>query len=197
MRARTTRTGWRQKQPSAMPTSGRILVVHGSRHGATAGLAEMMGMSLRSRGFAVVVSPADEIDELTGARAVVLGGALYAGRWVPSARQFARRHRHALRGLPVWLFSSGPLDGSAEEHAIPPTRQVQRVAASLGARGHETFGGALDAATTGWVSGRMAQSMAGDFRDEAHVDRWAAAVAAELRELAATDPTTGMESARP
>jgi hypothetical protein len=40
----------------------------------------------------------------------------------------------ALRTRPVWLFSSGPLSGSAEE-AIPPVPQVQELLERIGARG--------------------------------------------------------------
>jgi hypothetical protein len=46
----------------------------------------------------------------------------------------------ALRKRPVWLFSSGPLNGSAIE-AIPPVPQVQELLRRIGARGHERIRG--------------------------------------------------------
>ena len=45
--------------------------------------------------------------------------------------------------MPVWLFSSGPLDDSAAEGDIPAVPQVQQVAKEIRARGHRTFGGRL------------------------------------------------------
>nr|WP_245234741.1 flavodoxin domain-containing protein [Streptomyces flavochromogenes] len=58
--------------------------------------------------------------DLSGYDGVVLGGALYAGHWTGKARRCARRNAEELRQRPVWLFSSGPVDSSAEQHDIPP-----------------------------------------------------------------------------
>ena len=80
---------------------------------------------------------------LEGIDTVAGAGALYANRWHRDARRFVRRNTAALRELPVWLVSSGPLSDSAEHQEIPPTRQVAKLAKRVGARGHVTFGGRL------------------------------------------------------
>jgi hypothetical protein len=41
--------------------------------------------------------------------AAIVGGALYANRWNRDARRFISRHDSALRRMPSWCFSSGPL----------------------------------------------------------------------------------------
>lgn len=107
----------------------RILVVYGSKRGGTAGLADMIGDALRSAECDAIVRPARETRGLTGVDAVIVAGALYANRWHRDARRFVRRNAAALRGLPVWLVSSGPLDDSAERSDIPPTSQVRKLAA--------------------------------------------------------------------
>jgi menaquinone-dependent protoporphyrinogen oxidase len=82
----------------------------------------------------------------------------------------------------VWLFSSGPLDGSAPEE-IPTVPQVQALSDRVGARGHVTFGGRLPADAKGFPASAMAKTHAGDWRDPARIRAWAAEVAAELVSL--------------
>src|SRR6266536_3613757 len=112
-------------------TASRVLVAYGSKGGGTAGIAETLGAALREDGLSVDVRPAAEVRDVSGYDAVVLGGAVYAARWHPEARKFARRHGRALRGRPVWLFSSGPLDRSAEAGEIAPVRSAAQAAEQL------------------------------------------------------------------
>ena len=159
----------------------RVLVTCGSRLGGTAGLAEEIGGTLRRIGFEADVVPAAEVRSLDGYDAVVVGGALYAGRWHRDARRFVRSFGRELRALPVWLFSSGPLDDSAHERAIPPVPRVARLAARIGARGHTTFGGRLEPGARGVVAGAMAKKLSGDWRRWDEVRTWAIVVGESLR----------------
>lgn len=88
----------------------RVLVAYGSRRGSTAEIARWIGDVLHGLGLEAEVAEAATVRDVTAYDAVVLGGALYAGRWHKDARRFARRHATALSGRPVWLFSSGRLD---------------------------------------------------------------------------------------
>jgi menaquinone-dependent protoporphyrinogen oxidase len=153
--------------------SRRVLIAYGSAHGSTAEIAEWIGETLRGNNFIAEVHPAADVHFLEGYDAVVLGGALYATRWHRDARRFVRRHRHALRSRPVWLFSSGPLDDSADRDDIPPTRGVARIARRIRARGHMTFGGSI-ANNDGFMARSMAKKMERtDFRNVALVKAWA------------------------
>ncbi|MGX9791135.1 flavodoxin domain-containing protein [Mycobacterium sp. MMS18-G62] len=158
----------------------RVLIAFGSKRGGTAGLADMIGDALRELGCEAVVSPADGIYDLREFDAAIVVSALYANRWHRDARRFVRRNTAALRELPVWLVSSGPLDDSAEQNDIPPTKQVAKLAHRIGARGHVTFGGHLSAHATGFPASAMAKTHAGDWRDSAHVHRWAESVLTDL-----------------
>lgn len=161
----------------------KVLVAFGSKRGGTAGLAEMIKDALCDHGHIVTVSPAKDVRDLDGIDAVIVAGALYANRWHRDARRFVKRNRDGLGRVPVWLVSSGPLDDSAEQHDIPPTRQVEKLAALVGARGHQTFGGRLTPDAKGFPASAMAKNKSGDWRDSAHVGRWAATVAGELASL--------------
>ncbi len=158
----------------------RVLVAHGSKMGGTAGIAETVGETLREAGLAVEVRAAAEVRDLRPYDAVVVGGALYAGRWHRAARRLVKGNAKALRERPVWLFSSGPLDDSASEREIPPVRQVQALMDGIGARGHWTFGGRLPSDAKGFPASAMAKRNAGDWRDSGQVRAWAARVAEEL-----------------
>lgn len=167
----------------------QVLVAYGSRRGGTAEIAVWIGAELRKAGLRADVRPARAVRDLAAYHAVVLGGALYGGRWHRDARRFARLHGGALRERPVWLFSSGPLDRSAETAEIPPVRGVRRIAGRIAAQGHATFGGRLIEDARGFIAARMAVRLAGDYRDRRQVQEWARGVAAELRRPVHPVPT--------
>lgn len=157
------------------------LVAYGTKNGSTAEIAEHIASVLRGIGLDADVRPAAEVRDVGRYDVVVLGGALYMGRWHRDARRFARRHRHALADRPVWLFSSGPLDPSASERDIPPAPGARRAVQRLGAEGHVTFGGRLEAGARGRIARTiLEQGRGGDFRDFDRIAAWATGIAADL-----------------
>ena len=153
-------------------TMRRALVVFGSKNGGTAGLARMIGSELSGRGWTVVVQDATQPADLRDVDLVVVGGALYMNRWHKAARKFVREHQKALLNVPVWLFSSGPLDDSARSGDIAAVSQVSDLARRIEARGHMTFGGVLTSDAKGFIARSMAKSNAGDYRDPEQVADW-------------------------
>src|SRR5690242_12350452 len=101
----------------------RVLVAYASKRGGTEGIAEMIGNTLAGRGIDAEPRAVEDLKSLAGYDAAIVGGALYAMRWMRPARKFVKRNAVALRAMPVWLFSSGPLDATATEKEIPPVRQ--------------------------------------------------------------------------
>ncbi|WP_156724881.1 flavodoxin domain-containing protein [Streptomyces apocyni] len=159
-----------------------VLVTYGTKNGSTAEIADFIASVLRDEGLEAEVRPPSEVTDVASYGAVVIGGALYMGRWHRDARRFARQHRRALRERPVWLFSSGPLDPSASERGIPPVPGARRAQRRTDARDHVTFGGRLQ---TG-AKGRMAKAIldedrGGDFRDLPRIAEWAAGVASKIK----------------
>jgi menaquinone-dependent protoporphyrinogen oxidase len=153
-----------------------VLVCYGSKRGGTRELAEWIGSSLLAHGVVADVRPARDVTGVDGYDAAVIGGALYVFRWHGDAKRVVRRYGRELARMPVWLFSSGPLDESASEDAIPPVRYVRRAMERIGARGHMTFGGRLE-------PGSRTQLPVGDWRDRARVEQWAAEISVDLEHL--------------
>jgi menaquinone-dependent protoporphyrinogen oxidase len=160
----------------------RVLVTYGSKHGATAEIAEWIADALRADGVTADLRPAKAAGDVGPYDAVVVGGALYMMRWHRDARRFVRRNRRVLATRPVWLFSSGPLDRSAEEKDIPPVRGVARAMGRINARGHMTFGGEISTTTPGRMTQAIAKKSAGDYRSRDQVERWAHGIAAAIRQ---------------
>lgn len=162
----------------------RVLVAHGSTNGSTVKIAETVAEVLRTAGFTAEARPARSVTDLERYEAVVVGGALYAGRWHKDARRFVRRHHGALVHQPVWFFSSGPLDCTASQRDIPPVPGVQGAMTRLDVREHVTFGGCLTEGARGRIARMILRNgKGGDFRDFAAIERWAAGVAKELGAL--------------
>ncbi len=162
----------------------RVLVAYGSKRGGTAGIAEVIGAALGDAGMEAQVRPVEDVAGLRGYDAAIIGGSLYVMRWHPEAHRFVRRHARTLRAMPVWLYSSGPLDDSASRQDIPPVAQVRRLMERIDARGHRTFGGRLAPEATGFPAAAMARDASGDWRDLRQIRAWAAEVADELADAA-------------
>lgn len=160
----------------------RVLVTFGSKNGGCEGIAKITGEVLAKQGYEVVVAPASRLrSAVHGYDAVVLGGGLYANRWQADARRFVERNIDALRRVPVWMFSSGPLDDSADRAEIPPTNQVAALMERVGAQGHVTFGGCLFDNAKGFPATEMAKKLTRrDFRNPDRIREWAGEVALAL-----------------
>lgn len=172
-----------------------VLVAYASRHGATAGIAERIAMTLTLRGHPAEAVPVERVTNLADVEAVVIGSAAYMGRWLGPAQSFVRRHRDELGRLPVWLFSSGPLgtdtvdaQGRDVLEASRP-QEFEDLDRALQPRGKRVFYGAYNPADKPvGVSERVVRSMPsvkralpeGDFRNWQAIDDWASQIADEL-----------------
>jgi menaquinone-dependent protoporphyrinogen oxidase len=108
--------------------AARVLVAYGSKRGSTREVAEAVAATLREHGDEVDVEPAGRARELVGYDGVVLGGALYRGRWHGGARRFLKRQRRSLSTVPVAAFAMGPRRN--EEAAFERSRlQLERALA--------------------------------------------------------------------
>jgi menaquinone-dependent protoporphyrinogen oxidase len=170
-----------------MSTPPRVLVVVASRHGATAEIGEAIARGVvnspagRAGELMTVYAPAQQRSAPTSFDAVVLGSAVYAGRWLDEARSYASVYADLLRKRPVWLFSSGPIG----EAPFPPDEPYDAapIAALIGAREHRVLPGRLDKARLSFGERAMVTAMRaplGDFRDWAAVDAWAAEIAIQV-----------------
>jgi menaquinone-dependent protoporphyrinogen oxidase len=176
--------------------SKRVLVAFGSKRGGTAEIARAIADTLRAQGLAVDCMRAAEVRDVASYDAFVVGGALYAARWIREARRFVARNAAALRARPVWMFSSGPLDDSANQRVIGPVRGAAALMAHVGAKGHATFGGRLAADATGFPAAAMAKTHAGDWRSWDQIHDWARDIAQTLATLPQPAPVPSPRPAR-
>jgi menaquinone-dependent protoporphyrinogen oxidase len=163
---------------------GKVLIAYASKRGATAGIAERMAVVLRDGELQVDVLPVDRVGDLTGYDAVVLGSAVYFGRWRKQAASFLRANEAALTMRPVWLFSSGPTgEGAAFLKGTDFPAALLPIADRIGARGTVVFRGCVDMGKLNPLE-RMAlgktDTPIGDFREWAAIEAWAGEIAAEL-----------------
>lgn len=159
----------------------KALVTVASRHGATDEIGEAIARRLRAQGLEAVTTPPDEVLELGPYDAIILGSAVYMGRWIPAAVDFAERHLVALRDRPVWLFSSGPLGDPPVPAGDAP--EVAPLVERVGAREHRTFSGELQDGVLGFrerLIVRMVKAPYGDFRDWHAIEAWADTIAEAL-----------------
>ena len=92
-----------------------VLVSYATKHGSTQEVAEAIAETLDAHGIDVDVLPARRVTGVEPYDAVVLGGALYMGRWHRDALRLLRRHADALHRRPLALFAMGPMSLEARE----------------------------------------------------------------------------------
>lgn len=158
-----------------------VLVAFASRHGSTEEIAEAIADALRQAGLVAETAEVDEVGDLARYRAVVLGSAIYMGRWIKDARAFIDRNRQTLSALPLWLFSSGPIGDPPEPKDSP--FGIDELARELNARGHHVFAGKVDKSELGFGEKavlKMVGAGEGDFRDWQEIASWARSVADDL-----------------
>jgi menaquinone-dependent protoporphyrinogen oxidase len=183
----------------------KVLVVYASRHGGTKGIAERIGEVLRNEGHDAVVTGATGANWVVGFDAFVVGSGVYMGQWLSEGIEFLRQNQTSLSRHPVWLFSSGPLRGSAKakvgvdpvENALGPSdgpgsagrKRLEALTAAIHPRDHEVFDGAYDPSDppkvlserlVRWMPAAKSILPAGDFRDWDAIEAWAHEIAVAL-----------------
>jgi|tagenome__1003787_1003787.scaffolds.fasta_scaffold20198426_2 menaquinone-dependent protoporphyrinogen oxidase len=168
----------------------KILVTAASRHGSTLEIAQAIAEILITSGAETVVGEPDAVGSITEYDAVVLGSGVYAGSWLEPAIHFAARRSEALRAMPVWLFSSGPV-GTPPRPPSEECVKLDRCVVEIGARDHCVFAGRLDRRVLGFIERALVTAFhatEGDFRDWAEIASWAGRVARELELPAVAAP---------
>lgn len=161
----------------------KVLVTAASKHGATGEIADAIGRTLELHGVPTTVAApeAEEVAALDGYDAVIVGSAVYAGRWLEPATSFVDRFASELRSRPVWLFSSGPV-GDPPKPAEDPVDAAKMIEASQ-AREHRVFAGRLDKGRLGWGEKAIVVALRapeGDFRDWDAIADWAVEIAGSV-----------------
>lgn len=166
----------------------KILIAYASRHGATAEVAGRIAQTIRAtlqervgpRADAVELEtrPASHVRGVSDYDVVVIGSAVYAGRWLDDARHLVDREAKALAAKPVWIFSSGPVGDPPTPAASPQTTAA--VVARVAPRGQRVFAGRIEPSALGPMERMMVRAVrapAGDYRDWPAVEAWSREIA--------------------
>jgi menaquinone-dependent protoporphyrinogen oxidase len=154
-----------------------VRVVYASKYGSTREVAEAIAEEV-GREHDVVAQDAGGAGGFEGVDAIVLGSAIYGGRWLDPARDLAGKRAYELTGRPIWLFSVGPIGDPLKPEDAGPDG-ISETIERLGARGHEIFAGKLDYSKLGRLERLMVRALhapAGDFRDWDAIRAWARSI---------------------
>jgi menaquinone-dependent protoporphyrinogen oxidase len=165
-----------------------VLVAAASKHGANHEIATRIGTCLARRRLDVEVKSLEQVDDVSGYDAFVIGSGIYLGNWLKAARQFVETHATELTQRPTWLFASGSIVGNppiADDPNALRAGLADRLVEMTHAREHKLFAGKLDTSKLGLLEKaavRGAHASDGDHRDWQTIDDWAAAIAHELEQ---------------
>lgn len=167
-------------------TTPNILIAFATRHGATHEIAETLKETFVNRGLSAETKPVQDVRSLDGYDAVIIGSAVYMGRWMKAARSFVDEHRGDLAGKDVWLFSSGPVGEPAD--AADEPFGIDEVVSVAHAHAHRIFAGKIDRSELGLAERaviRMVKAPDGDYRDWDAIRGWAHEIADRMAGRAA------------
>ena len=166
----------------------QILVAYATKYGATAEIAEKIGQVLRLAGLRTDVLPVADVSDLTSYKAVLLGSAVYIGKWRKEAVKFLQANEKMLAERQVWLFSSGP---TGEGDAVELTegwrfpKAQQPLANRIRPRDIAVFHGVINMNKLNQIEKWMLkkfESPVGDFRDWEAITSWATSIADIIKE---------------
>lgn len=164
----------------------RVLVAYATRTGSTVGVAEAIGETLGGRGFGVDVVPILDRPPVGGYKAIVIGGAVNGGKWLPEAESFVRDNQQALGRVPVALFCVHIMnlgdDEKSRQNRLAYLSAVRPIAKPI----DEAFfaGLGLDPSRDSGIGGRLYSLFdvgpVGDNRDWGKIRGWAESLAMRL-----------------
>ncbi len=158
----------------------RVLVTYSTVHGSTAEIARAIALTLCRTGMDVDVLPVAEVHDVKAYHSVIVGSAVYGGKWRQEAVDFLKRYGIDLFNRDVWVFQSGPLGHSAQYIVRSLPVNVALLAEYLRVKGSATFGGKLDGMQGGPVGRFLARAgLQGDYRDFNEIRLWAEQIARE------------------
>ena len=166
----------------------KVLVAYASKYGATREIAEKIGDVLNHAGLRVDVQPVESVRDIYTYQAVILGAAVYIGKWPKEAVKFLQAHEKTLASRPVWLFSSGPTgEGDPmqllEGWHLP--EDVKPVVSRIHPKGITVFHGYINPEKVNfieaWAVKNLVKKPMGDFRDWKAITDWATRITETLR----------------
>jgi len=165
----------------------RVLVAYATKYGATAGIAEKIGLVMREAGLQAFMLPVEKASDLTHYQAVVLGSAIYMGQWRKEAATFLEANEKQLADRQVWFFSSGPTGEGDPVQLMNGFRfpeALQPIADRIKPKDIAFFHGAMDMKKLNFAERLVIKGLkapVGDSRDWNAISAWAISIAETLK----------------
>jgi menaquinone-dependent protoporphyrinogen oxidase len=158
----------------------RVLVTYASKYGSTGGVADAIGKELCSKEVATDVLLIKNVSNISSYQAVVIGSAIYMGKWMSEAVDFVKKNKDILRQVPVAYFLacmtlSHPTEEKRAE-VLAYMDPIIKAVPEIKPVGIGTFAGALDYNNLSWLNKKILKSKGtpeGDFRDWNAIRAWA------------------------
>jgi menaquinone-dependent protoporphyrinogen oxidase len=158
----------------------RVLVTYASQYGSTGGVADAIGKELCSKEVATDVVLIKNASNVSSYQGVVIGSAIYRGKWLPEAVDFVENNRDILRQVPVAYFLvcmtlSHPTEENRTE-VLSYMDPIIKTVPEIRPVGIGTFAGAMDYNNLSWLNKKILKSKGtpeGDFRDWNAIRTWA------------------------
>lgn len=158
----------------------RVLVVYASKYGSTGGVADAIGKELCSKDVATDVVLIKNANNVSSFQGVVIGSAIYMGKWMPEAVDFVKKNKDTLCKVPVAYFLvCMTLSQPTEENrakALSYMDPILKAVPEIKPVGIGTFAGAMDYNNLSWINKKILKSKGtpeGDFRNWNEIRAWA------------------------
>lgn len=166
----------------------KILVTYASKYGATAEIAEKIGQVLIQSGLQAEVIPVNKVRDVNAYRAVILGSALYIGKWQKEAEAFIKANEQSLSNQPFWVFSSGPTGKGDPLELVEGQRlpsALNQVVDRIHPRDVAVFHGHINPGKLNFIEKFAIKNLVkkpfGDFRDWQMITAWANQIVCDLK----------------
>ena len=161
-------------------TGKKVLVTYASKYGSTGGVADAIGKELCTKGVnadTVLIKNAGNVGSYQG---VVIGGAIYMGKWMSESVDFVKKNRDILRQMPVAYFLvcmtlSQPTEKKRAQ-VLSYMDPILETVPEIKPVGIGTFAGELDYSNLSWLKKTIMKAKdapEGDFRDWTAIRTWA------------------------
>jgi menaquinone-dependent protoporphyrinogen oxidase len=172
--------------------NSEVLIAYCTRSGSTAEVAQAIGQTIRESGLSTHVKPIAQVEAIQPGTAVVLGTALYVGRFPKEFHQFLGRFEAEFAGVRPWIFVLGPTEKARKQFAAAEEQARKEIGKhrSLHPADMRVLGGKFDPAHLNLAfpmslilklpANPLKKVPASDIRDWDWIHRWAQAIAEEI-----------------
>jgi menaquinone-dependent protoporphyrinogen oxidase len=158
----------------------KVLVTYASKYGSTGGVAYAIGKELCSKDVATDVVLIKNAGNVGSYQGVVIGSAIYMGKWKSEAVDFVKKNSEILRQVPVAYFlvcmTLSRRTEKNQAEVLSYMDPIVKAVPEIKPVGMGTFAGALDYNNLSWLNKKILKSKGtpeGDFRDWNAIRTWA------------------------